>query len=246
SRESRMSRSIAKPGIWTTQSRPSASNSARIGASAIGSAAASSTRQPGAPAIAVSASSGGRAGAGADGSSWTTGGGHACCWARSTPRPTITTAAAAAAAPAQFRTCMRLSLPRERLLWNQPDDPARRVGRQRHPGKPRRVLQRNVEVPVGPLNDVAHPAELVEDDLLVHDLVTIGLEPLEPLADEAADEQARVLPARIPVAGVEADAGRRHRRRPVDDRVDHSFGRGHHVRLHALGRDAPAVVATLL
>ena len=71
------------------------------------------------------------------------------------------------------------------------------------------MLECEIEVAVRTLDDISDAAELAEDHFLARHRVAINLQPPQCLSREAADEQARVLPAWIAIAGVERDAGRR-------------------------------------
>src|SRR6188768_913045 len=66
------------------------------------------------------------------------------------------------------------------------DNARRRCGKTYARPRAGRILQRDIEVAIRPLREIAHPAELGEQDLLTHHLTALDLESSELLAGKAA------------------------------------------------------------
>ena len=104
--------------------------------------------------------------------------------------------------------------------------------------------------PSGPLTTSRTRPDVLDQDLLLHDLVAFEDEAPQLLERECGQEQV-VLPSRQLVAGVEGDRAGGERRRPLHHRLLHTrllglVGNRGAVVVDAVGDDGPAVVVAAL
>src|SRR6185437_8755186 len=106
--------------------------------------------------------------------------------------------------------------------------------------------QQYIEQSIRPGDHVAYAAEFLEHRFLRNHLAAVNFQPQQFLYGKAGNEEI-VLPARITVAAVEADAAGRQRGRIKDDGLI-GIGRGllEDARLQSHRGETPAVIVALV